>query len=99
MRKVAIFALAGLMVALTTLEVLAWEFTMKGEAEYRYRYWTRTGNRDIFGQMNSTACDLGINHLVTFPTTGTTTRIGNAGANGLATFGVLAGENRFGILK
>lgn len=68
---------------------LAWEFSMKGEAEFRYRYWTRTGNNDIFGTMDANFVSLGINHLGTFPTYATTNRGG-------ATFGVLAGENRFG---
>lgn len=66
----------------------AWDFSSKGETEWRYRYWTRTGNRDIFGTMGG-AVNLGINHLQTFPTTATTNR-------GSGTFGVLAGENRFG---
>ena len=44
---------------------------MKGEAEWRYRYWFRTGNNDIFGQMDDSFVNLGINHLATFPTAGT----------------------------
>ncbi len=67
----------------------SWEFSMKGEVEWRYRYWTRTGNNDIFGSMDSDSVNLGVNHLLTFPTTGTT----NLGSS---TFGVIAGENRYG---
>lgn len=70
------------------IPVFAWDFHMKGETEWRYRYWTRTGNDDIFGAMDRLV-DLGINHLQTFPTAAHTNR-------GSGTFGVLAGENRFG---
>ncbi len=70
----------------------AWEFSMKGESEWRYRYWSRTGDDDIFGTMDANFVNLGINHLSTFPTYATTNRGGSDG--GL--FGVLAGENRFG---
>ena len=88
MKRFALIGLAILVIASLTAPVFAWEFSMKGETEYRYRYWTRTGNNDIFGSMGGTV-DLGINQLQTFPTTGQTTR-------GSGTFGVLAGENRFG---
>ena len=79
--------LVFLLAALAT-QAFAWEFKMKGDTEWRYRYWTRTGNQDIFGQMADNV-SLGINHLQTFPTSSTTNR-------GSGTFGVLAGENRFG---
>ncbi len=76
------------LLATLATQAFAWDFKMKGEAEWRYRYWTRTGDQDIFGSMDDRVY-LGINHLQTFPTTGTTNR-------GSGTFGVLAGENRFG---
>lgn len=89
MRRLTLILLAGLLTMLATAPCFAWELTMKGEAEWRYRYWARTGNQDIFGEMNSTVVNLGINHLNTFPTSATTNRIsGN--------FGVVAGENNFG---
>lgn len=65
-------------VALAT-QAHAWEFTMKGDWEWRYRYWTRTGNHDIFGEMDDTLVNLGINHLVVFPTRATTNRINTNG--------------------
>jgi hypothetical protein len=72
-----------------TIPAFAWELTMKGDTEWRYRYWTRTGDVDIFGPMDGSTVYLGINHLKTFPTTGT--------QNGpSSTFGVLAGENCYG---
>lgn len=92
MRRFGVIGVIGIaLLALATLSspVLAWEMDLKGETEWRYRYWTRTGNNDIFGQMDANAVYLGINHLQTFPTTATTNR-------GSGTFGVLAGENRFG---
>jgi|GEM_PF-450616 len=89
MRRLTLILLAGLVTILASAPCFAWEFTMKGEAEWRYRYWTRSGNHDIFGEMNSSLVNLGINHLNTFPTASTTNRIsGN--------FGVVAGENNFG---
>jgi hypothetical protein len=30
----------------------AWEFSMKGEFEYRYRYFSRMGDKDLFGNLN-----------------------------------------------
>jgi hypothetical protein len=89
MKKVGIAGLLMLLVASMAAPVLAWDFFMKGETEWRYRYWTRLGNDDIFGRMSANNVNLGINHLQTFPTASTTNR-------GSGTFGVLAGENRFG---
>jgi len=66
----------------------AWEFSMKGENVIRYRYWGRTGNQDIFGWMDSDVY-LGVNHLVTHPSP-------NRDNVPTSSFGVLAGENRFG---
>ena len=62
---------------------------MKGENVIRYRYWGRTGNQDIFAWMNSDVY-FRVNHLVTHPSP--------ARDNGLtASFGVFAGESRFGF--
>ncbi len=89
MKRLGCLGLAILLVAVLGQSALAWEYSMKGDAEWRYRYWTRTGNDDIFGQMDGQTVYLGLNHLLTFPTTGTTTV-------GSSTFGVLAGQNRYG---
>ena len=88
MKRYGLIWLAILVITSLPAPGFAWEFSLKGETEWRYRYWTRTGNQDIFGTM-SDSVNLGINHLQTFPTTATTNR-------GSGTFGVLAGENRFG---
>ena len=96
MKRLWFIALAMLLIVTLGSVALAWEFNMKGEAEWRYRYWTRTGINDIFGPMGDSVLDLGINHLATFPTTGTSNRGGTGTFNQQATFGVLAGENRFG---
>jgi hypothetical protein len=75
------------------IPAFAWEFHMKGDGEWRYRYWSRTGDKDIFGLMDATHVYLGINHLRTFPTTsGIQNTIGTNGG----TFGVQAGENCYG---
>jgi len=89
MKGFARLFLAALLMVAAAAPAYSWEFTMKGEAEYRYRYWTRTGNDDIFGHMDGSDVYLGVNHLLTFPTTGTS----NLGSS---TFGVIAGENRYG---
>ena len=95
MKRFVLIGLAILVIASLTAPVFAWEFSMKGETEYRYRYWTRTGNNDIFGSMGGTV-DLGLNHLQTFPTTAQTTRGGGQPFGSTAFFGVLAGQNNFG---
>jgi hypothetical protein len=71
MIRFVLIGLAILVITSLTAPVFAWELSMKGETEWRYRYWTRTGNEDIFGTMGG-AVNLGINHLQTFPTSGTT---------------------------
>ena len=83
------FVVIGLLLSIWAAPAFAWEYTMKGDAEWRYRYWTRTGSKDLFGEMDPNRVNLGINHLVVQPTAGTT----NRGSN---TFGVLAGENGYG---
>jgi len=67
-----------LIIAMAT-QVFAWELNMKGDWEWRYRYWTLTGNNDIFGEMDDAAVNLGINHMVVCPTRATTNRINTNG--------------------
>jgi hypothetical protein len=89
MRQFVLIGLISLLTVPLGAPVYAWEFSMKGEVEWRYRYWTRYGNDDIFGLMAANDVNLGVNHLLTFPTTKTS----NVGSG---TFGVIAGENRYG---
>lgn len=89
MKRFGFLVVVLLLLAAVTAPAIAWEFHLKGDAEWRLRYWARTGDKDIFGSMDATAVNLGVNHLATFPTGGTN----NPGG---ATFGVLAGENNFG---
>lgn len=49
MKKVWIVLLVGLLALAVTAPALAWEFNMKGEYEYRLKYFARTGNLDLFG--------------------------------------------------
>ena len=49
MKRFVLIGLAILVIASLTAPVFAWEFSLKGETEWRYRYWTETGNQDIFG--------------------------------------------------
>lgn len=88
MRKTFVFAVVTLCCLAAALPALAFEFKAKGDLEWRYIYWARAGNSDIFGQMGGPV-DLGLNHLSTFPTTATTNRMGT-------NFGVVAGQNRYG---
>lgn len=78
----------ALSVVVHSSKAFSWEFTMKGDNEIRYRYWGRLGNEDIFGAMDSSVY-LGVNHLVTHPSPSRDNFPTNS-------FGVLAGENRFG---
>jgi hypothetical protein len=49
MRRSLTFLLTGLLILVATLPAAAWEFGLKGEYEYRYRYIGRMGNTDLFG--------------------------------------------------
>ncbi len=89
MKKVALVTLCAALMAMMALPAFAWEYKMKGDLEWRYRYWSRTGEKDIFGRMDPNDVNLGINHLLTYPTSGQQ----NPGDNN---FGVLAGENNYG---
>jgi hypothetical protein len=50
MKKLLMVAMAVLLVAAVVAPALAWEFEMKGEYEYRLRYFARLGTTDLFGQ-------------------------------------------------
>jgi hypothetical protein len=89
MKRFGFIGLIALLAICATAPAFAWEYSMKGDWEWRYRYWTRTGQNDIFGQMDGTNVNLGVNHLAVFPTSGTTNRMSN-------NFGVLAGQNNYG---
>ncbi len=79
----------ALSIPLLIAPAFAWELNLKGDLEWRYRYWARTSSNDIFGQMNGTPANLGINHLRTYPTQSWSNRVA-------AGFGVIAGENDYG---
>lgn len=89
MRRLALVLVSASLAVFLSGSAMAWEFSMKGEWEWRYRYWTRMGQNDIFGTMDSTNVNLGMNHLYLFPTSGATNRMAD-------NFGVLAGQNNFG---
>ncbi len=50
MKKLMTVLFAGLLLVAFTAPVFAWEFGMKGEYEYRFRYLGRTGPNDLFGK-------------------------------------------------
>jgi len=52
MKRLLMVLVAGLLIASITAPALAWEFAMNGEAEWRYRYFARTGGADLFGNQN-----------------------------------------------
>jgi hypothetical protein len=88
MKRVALTAILTMMHLFFGINAIAWEFAMKGETLWRYRYLTRTGLNDIFGLMGPLA-DLGVNHLKTWPSEDTNNAAGDRE-------GVLAGEPGFG---
>ena len=88
MKRFGIIGLIAFLAVCATAPAFAWEYSMKGDWEWRYRYWTRTGQNDIFGEMNATQVNLGLNHLYLWPTSGTTNRMASG-------FGVLAGQNNY----
>ncbi len=49
MRRILIPLLAGLLVLAVVAPVFAWEFSMAGEFVYRFKYFARMGNSDLFG--------------------------------------------------
>jgi len=53
MKKVWLGILATLLLALFVAPAFAWEFSMTGEFEWRQQYFSRTGNRDLFGDANA----------------------------------------------
>ncbi len=40
------------------LPAFAWELSLKGEFEYRMRYWSRIGNKDLFGNADAVGTDV-----------------------------------------
>ena len=69
MKRFGLIGLIALLAICAAAPAFAWEFSMKGDWEWRYRYWTRTGQNDIFGEMDATNVNLGLNHLYLWPTT------------------------------
>ena len=49
MKRCLRVALAALLLVAVTVPAIAWEFELKGQHEYRMRYWARTGSNDLFG--------------------------------------------------
>ena len=89
MKRIGFVSLIALLAVCIAGPSFAWEFSMKGEWEWRYRYWGRLGQNDIFGAMDANRVNLGLNHLYLWPTSATTNRMDT-------NFGVLAGQNNYG---
>lgn len=49
MKKLLTVVMAGLLLAAFALPAFAWEFSMTGEYDFRFRYWSRIGDKDLFG--------------------------------------------------
>ena len=45
MKRFVLIGLVFLLVFSSGAPIFAWEFPMNGETEWRYRYWTRNGQR------------------------------------------------------
>jgi hypothetical protein len=53
MKRFCLLLLTGVLTLVVFAPVYAWEFSMAGEFEWRYRYWGRlNGSRDLFGDMS-----------------------------------------------
>ncbi len=50
MRKILVLFLVGVLAAAFAAPAFAWEFSMKGEFEHRFRYIGRLGDDDLFGK-------------------------------------------------
>ncbi len=55
MKRFLTILLGVLLIAAVTAPALAWEFAMTGEMEWRYRYFSRQGNGDLFGSTSLNA--------------------------------------------
>jgi len=86
MKRFLTILFAGLLIAAVAAPALAWEFNMKGEYEYRLKYFARTGNSDLFGI--ATAQDAGLGTFIGFAGP----NIWNRGAAGAAPVNTGAGD-------
>lgn len=46
---VLVIAILSMLTVVTQRTAVAWEFSMTGDYEYRFRYFSRTGDNDLFG--------------------------------------------------
>lgn len=53
MKRGFVCLLLGALTLVTSMPAVAWEFSMTGEFEHRYRYLSRTGEGDLFGDSRS----------------------------------------------
>jgi hypothetical protein len=58
MKRILSVVLAMLLIGAIAAPAFAWEFSLKGEQEWRFRYFTRCGPNDLFGR-NGTGYDIG----------------------------------------
>lgn len=49
MKRFWLLTMAAVLVAAFTVPAFAWEYSMSGEFQYRFRYLGRTGSQDLFG--------------------------------------------------
>jgi hypothetical protein len=57
-RRIVVCVLGAISLCIFVLPVFAWEFTLNGEFEYRMRYWSRIGQRDLFGNGDAVGTDV-----------------------------------------
>ena len=85
MRKLWLGILATLLVVVFVAPAFAWEFSMTGEFEWRQQYFSRTGNRDLFGDANAQENTLLTSNYGVVPAvtgTATITSVGEAAFTG-----------------
>lgn len=58
MKRVVVCVLSVIAFSTFVLPAFAWELTLKGDFEYRMRYWSRIGNKDLFGNADAVGTDV-----------------------------------------
>ncbi len=58
MKRIVVCFMGAIILGTFVLPAFAWEFTLKTEFEYRMRYWSRIGERDLFGNAAAVGTDV-----------------------------------------
>lgn len=70
MKRILVCFSAAISLCVFALPAFAWEFTLRTEFEYRMRYWSRIGQRDLFGNADAVGADVASGYGLTVGLTG-----------------------------